>query len=224
MPIRHFRILHFYQIIAIHELHAGAWYTGAMQTALRAGGLLIIAGAVAGLVLIFATDPAEAPEALNESMALSFISPAFEHEGTVPSRFTCDGDNVSPPLAITGVPEGTQALAIVMDDPDVPKQLRPDGVFDHWVLFNIAPSTGSIEEGASAGVRGANGRGDAKYTGPCPPTQYEPAEHRYFFKLYALDTMLDLPEGSSKQEVLAAMQGHVLEETTLMGRYKRTAQ
>src|SRR3989344_3756800 len=152
----------------------------AMQTALRAGGLLIIAGAVAGLVLIFATDPVEAPEELTqESMALTLISSAFEHEGTIPSRFTCDGENVSPPLVIVDVPEGSRSLAIVMDDPDVPKQLRPDGVFDHWVLFNIAPETGSIAKGATVGVSGANGRGDAKYTGPCPPPQYEPAEHRY---------------------------------------------
>lgn len=195
---------------------------GAMQTALRAGALLVITGAVAGLVLIFATDPVEAPEELaQESMALILISSAFEHEGTIPSRFTCDGDNVSPPLVIADVPEGAKSLALVMEDPDVPKELRPDGMFDHWVLFNIPPETGSIAEGATVGVQGTHGGGKLGYTGPCPPPDYEPSEHRYFFKLFALDTMLELPEGATKQEVLATAQGHIVEETTLIGRYAR---
>lgn len=195
---------------------------GAMQTALRAGALLVITGAVAGLVLIFATDPAEAPEELaQESMALTLISSAFEHEGTIPTRYTCDGDNVSPPLVIADVPEGAKSLALVMEDPDVPKELRPDGMFDHWVLFNIPPETGSIAEGATVGVQGTHGGGKLGYTGPCPPREYESSEHRYFFKLFALDTMLELPEGATKQEVLAALEGHVLAETTLMGKYAR---
>lgn len=215
-----------------------------MHTALRAGALLLIAGAVAGLVLIFATDPAEAPTIEQEKiMTLSLTSSEFVHEGTIPYRFTCDGENVSPKLSIDGVPAGAKSLALVMDDPDVPKQLKQDGVFDHWVLFNITPNVHSIGEKESVGTVGANGRGELKYTGPCPPRfskseatmkiqvrsqseppppQYEPSEHRYIFKLYALDIMLELREGATKQEVLLATQGHILSETTLIGRYRRS--
>lgn len=152
---------------------------------------------------------------------LTLTSPAFENGSSIPSRFTCDGDNMSPPLSWSGVPEGTKSLALIMDDPDVPKALKPDGVFDHWTLFNIPPETREIPEGGSVGVPGVNGAGKKAYTGPCPPPQYEPSEHRYFFRLYALDTMLSLSSGASKKEVLAVMQGHILAETELLGRYKR---
>jgi len=158
-------------------------------------------------------------------MALSLTSSAFENNGSIPSQFTCDAENVSPPLSILGVPEGTKSLALIMDDPDVPKQLRPDGVFDHWTLFNISPppagGTTEIMQGESAGTAGANGAGKNEYAGPCPPREYEPSEHRYFFRLYALDTGLDLPEGASKAEILKAMEGHVIAQAELMGKYKR---
>ncbi len=145
-------------------------------------------------------------------------SPAFNHEGTIPSKYTCDGDNVSPPLAIDGVPVGTVSLVLIMDDHDVPVSVRPDGVWDHWVVFNIPPDVSRIPEaGQPEGVPGHNTRDSLTYGGPCPPD----GAHRYLFKVYALDSMLDLPEGSTKQAVLDAMQGHVLESTTLMGRYQR---
>ena len=108
-----------------------------------------------------------------------------------------------------------------MDDPDVPKALKPDGVFDHWVMFNIPASVTEIPASGSVGLAGVNGAGKNAYTGPCPPAQYEPSEHRYFFRLYALDAMLSLSEGASKQDVLRAMQGHILEEAQLVGKYKR---
>ncbi|MBI2048324.1 MAG: YbhB/YbcL family Raf kinase inhibitor-like protein [Parcubacteria group bacterium] len=156
-------------------------------------------------------------------MSLTLTSSAFTNGGIIPSAFTCDGDNANPPLMIDGVPEGTKSLALLMDDPDVPKQLRPDGVFDHWVLFNIDPTTKSIATGEFAGVQGANSAGKSAYTGPCPPPQYEPSEHRYFFKLYALNTMLDLKEGATKQEVATAIDEgrHIIDETVLIGKYKR---
>lgn len=153
---------------------------------------------------------------------LSITSSAFENNGKIPPKFTCDGErNLSPQLSISGVPEGTKSLTLIVDDPDVPKVLKPDGVFDHWVLFNISPETRGIEEGDSAGVAGANGAGKNAYTGPCPPPQYEPSEHRYVFTLYALDTMLALPAGATKQEILRAMEGHMLAKAELIGRYKR---
>jgi len=152
----------------------------------------------------------------------SLTSPAFENGGSIPSKYTCDGErNLNPPLSIMGVPSGTQSLTLIMEDPDIPKKVNPDDMFDHWLLFNIPPSIREIPEGESSGLQGMNSAGMHGYTGPCPPPQLEPSEHRYFFRLYALDTELALPYGVSKTEVLKAMQGHMLEETELMGRYRR---
>ena len=157
---------------------------------------------------------------------LSLTSPAFENNASIPSKYTCDEDRtVSPPLDIAGVPESTKSLALIMDDPDVPKVRKPDGVFDHWIVFNLPAGRQAlrIEEGRvpDGAVVGANGAGQNAYTGPCPPKEYEPSEHRYFFKLYGLDTVLDLPTGASKKDVENAMQGHVIEQAQLIGKYKR---
>ncbi|MBI5457142.1 YbhB/YbcL family Raf kinase inhibitor-like protein [Candidatus Kaiserbacteria bacterium] len=153
---------------------------------------------------------------------LTLTSPAFAHNGSIPSRFTCDGDRtISPELSLSSVPEGTKSLALIMDDPDVPKALKPDGVFDHWILFNVPADTKSIQEGASAGTVGTNGAGKNAYTGPCPPPQYEPSEHRYVFKLYALDSELALQADATKADVERAMEGHIIAQTELVGRYKR---
>ena len=165
------------------------------------------------------------------SSKLSLTSTAFASGAAIPSKYTCDlprvaggeagGAQINPPLAITGVPATAQSLALIMDDPDVPKQLKPDGVFDHWILFNIPPETKEITSGVAVGVPGANGAGKNEYTGPCPPREYEPSEHRYFFKLYALDATLPLQAGASKMDVEKVMEGHILAETQLIGRYKR---
>ena len=153
---------------------------------------------------------------------LTLTSSAFAEGASIPPRFTCDGDrSVSPALSIGGVPEGTKSLALIMDDPDVPKALHADGVFDHWVLFNIPADTREIPEGTSVGVAGANGAGKNAYTGPCPPPQYEPSEHRYVFKLYALDSELALQQGATKADVEKAMEGHIVAQAQLVGRYKR---
>ena len=161
----------------------------------------------------------------NTAMAtstLTLTSSAFENGAFIPSRYTCDEErDLNPPLSIAGVPEGARSLALIMDDPDVPRALKPDGMFDHWVLFNIPPKTREIPESASTGVAGVNGAGKNAYTGPCPPTQYEPSQHRYFFKLYALDVMLGLPEGSSKADVEQAMAGHIMAQAELLGLYKK---
>lgn len=159
----------------------------------------------------------------NTTATMKLTSSAFTQGSSIPQQYTCDGDNnVNPPLTIADVPEGTKSLALIMDDPDVPKALRPDGVFDHWVLFNMPPTTTSIPEGGSiVGNMGANGAGQNTYTGPCPPTEYEPSTHRYFFTLYALDSTLALESGASKKEVLDAMEGHILEQAQLMGTYSR---
>lgn len=149
---------------------------------------------------------------------MKLTSPAFEHGGKIPSKYTCDGENINPPLAISDVPPGTGSLVLIMDDPDVPKHLRADGMWDHWVVFNIPATIREIGEGKEPeGTSGVGTSGNVEYSGPCPPDR----EHRYFFKLYALDTELDLPEKATKGQVEKAMEGHVIEKTELMGRYER---
>ena len=149
---------------------------------------------------------------------MKLASSAFDHEGKIPSKYTCDGQNISPPLRIENVPKGAASLILLMDDPDVPKHIRSDGMWDHWVLFNIPISTSDIPEGSvPQSVQGINTSGELVYQGPCPPDR----EHRYYFKLYALDVELDLPAGVSKVEVEKAMRGHIIEEVVLMGRYDR---
>ncbi len=149
---------------------------------------------------------------------MELASSAFSHDSVIPARYTCDGDNINPPLVIGGVPEQAVSLVLIMDDPDVPKHLRADGMWDHWVVFNIPPQTREIAENSEpAGVHGLGTGGNLKYYGPCPPDR----EHRYFFKLYALDCQLDLAEGVSKAELEQAMAGHVLAQAELMGRYDR---
>jgi len=139
-------------------------------------------------------------------------------ENKIPSKYTCDGEDTNPQLSFTGVPENAKTLVLIMDDPDVPKHLREDGMWDHWIVFNIPPETSGINEGQEPpGTHGKGTSGNLKYHGPCPPDR----EHRYFFKLYALDSSLDLPEGSSKKEVEEAMQNHIIEKTELVGLYER---
>ena len=152
-------------------------------------------------------------------MTFSLSSPAFKHLGKIPLLYTCDGRNISPPLQIKGVPEGTQSLALIMEDPDVPKYLRSDGLWDHWTVWNIPPEAHHIKENQipKGIVEGKNTGGKIGYTGPCPPDR----EHRYFFKLFALDKALDLPQGASKISVLEAIKNHILAETQLIGLYKR---
>lgn len=152
-------------------------------------------------------------------MEFSLSSTAFEHETAIPERYTCDAEDLSPELSWSGVPDGTMSLALVMDDPDAPA-----GTWVHWVLFNIPASVVRLDESVpddeqlpSGAVHGQNSWGDLGYGGPCPPS----GTHRYFFKLYALDANLDLGPGATKDQVLAAMNSHVLGEAELMGRYSR---
>jgi Raf kinase inhibitor-like YbhB/YbcL family protein len=145
-------------------------------------------------------------------------SPAFAQDQLIPGKYTCDGLNVSPPLTFVEVPAETRSLVLFMEDPDVPTSIKADGIFDHWVMFNIDPIVTAIDtDELVIGTSGANTRGKLGYIGPCPPDR----EHRYFFRLYALDTTLDLPEGSTKEKILSGIKGHVLAEAELMGRYDR---
>lgn len=145
-------------------------------------------------------------------------SSAFKEGQAIPLNYTCDGEDKIPPLTFADIPSEAKSLALIMDDPDVPTSVRPDGVWDHWIAWNIPPTTAQITEGEEpSGVIGNNTGEKSGYMGPCPPDK----EHRYFFKLYALDTMLDLDQGTSKQELEKTMEGHILAQAQLMGRYNR---
>lgn len=149
---------------------------------------------------------------------MKLTSRAFREGETIPSKYTCDGEGINPPLEITDVPPGTVSLVLIMDDPDVPKFVRADGMFDHWLIFNLPPDLKTIPENAALnGTLGKNTAGKNAYFGPCPPDR----EHRYFFKLYALKTKLSLPQGSSKADLEKAMKDHILDKTMLMGRYEK---
>lgn len=149
---------------------------------------------------------------------MKVTSQAFQHEDEIPSKYTVDGENISPPLNIEGIPSEAKSLVLIMEDPDVPKAIRPDGLWNHWVIFNIPPVTGEIPEGANPpGKLGKNTKGALNYIGPAPPDK----QHRYFFKLLALDIELDLPEGATRIEIEKAIEGHVIDKAELMGVYER---
>lgn len=150
---------------------------------------------------------------------MKLTSSAFNHADYIPRHYTCDGANISPPLNISDIPVGTKSLVLILEDPDVPRYIREDQMWDHWIVFNIPPDTTQIREGDEPlGQHGIGTGHNLKYYGPCPPD----AEHRYFFKLYALDALLTLAEKSTKKQVEAAMEGHVLAKAELMGVYGRT--
>ena len=152
-------------------------------------------------------------------MAIQLTSEAFSDGTMIPKRFTCDGEDLSPPLSWSGLPTETASLALICDDPDAPV-----GTWDHWVLFNIpatvtglpenVPATASLDDGS---VHGNNSWERPGYGGPCPPG----GTHRYFFKLYALDIALDLKTGATKSQLVKAMEGHILDQVQLMGKYRR---
>ena len=147
-------------------------------------------------------------------MTIQLTSPAFSEGGTIPKIFTCDADNVSPQLAWSGVPSETKSLVLIVDDPDAPA-----GDWVHWVLYDLPPELTGLAEGIKGvGVDGVNDFRKPGYGGPCPPRG---TNHRYFFKLYALDTRLNLKPGASKAEVEKAMDGHILAQGQLVGIYGR---
>ena len=157
--------------------------------------------------------------------SLTLASPVFANGGMIPAKYTCDGNReLSPPLSIAGVPEGTGSLALVMDDPDIPmivKESRGIEELNHWVLFNIPAAATEIPEGGAAGDTGINGIGTAAYIGPCPPPEHEPSEHRYVFVLYALSGTVDFAAPPTKAELVAAITPLLIEKTALVGRYSR---
>jgi len=148
---------------------------------------------------------------ISAKATLTVSSPAFEHEGYIPEKYTCEGENINPPIRIKGIPKEAVSLVLIMDDPDA-----PSGVFDHWVVWNIRP-TEVINANNLPGVAGKNSAGESRYKGPCPPT----GTHRYFFKVYAIDTLLDLGDDTDKKMVEQEIENHVIAYGELMGLYKK---
>lgn len=144
---------------------------------------------------------------------LLISSPVFKDGEYIPAKYTCEGDNINPPLRIQMIPHGVQTLAVIVEDPDAPK-----GVFDHWLVWNIERME-QIGENTTPGISGRNGTGKTGYYGPCPPS----GSHRYFFHVYALDNLLDLEPGASKEQLETAMGGHIMGRGSLMGYYRKTA-
>lgn len=145
---------------------------------------------------------------------MELTSPAFNHEGNIPAKYSCDGDNISPPLEIKDVPEAARSLALIMDDPDA-----PGGTFVHWTVWNIPANTSRVEEGSlpPEAQAGMTSFGKAGYGGPCPPD----GEHRYYFKLYALGGDIYLDPSATKEDLEKAMEPLILEKAELMGYYER---
>ena len=149
---------------------------------------------------------------MNAASSISITSPSFQTGGDIPPKFTCNGTNVSPELQISSVPNEAKSLVLIVDDPDAPR-----GLFTHWIVWNVDSKTTRVAENSSptAGVQGINDFGKRNYGGPCPPS----GTHRYFFKIFALDTKLELKPGARRAELDAAMRGHILAQGELMGRY-----
>ena len=176
--------------------------------------VLLIAGGALYFYLSGNQNSEEPSLEIPQTKNMRITSPVFGHNQSIPNKYTCDGENINPPLEISGVPEDAKSLALIMDDPDAPM-----GTWDHWIVWNINPSVTKIEENSVlAGVtEGTNSSGKQSYGGPCPPS----GTHRYYFKLYALDTQFGLGFTANKSDIENAMEGHILDSAELIGLYQR---
>lgn len=172
------------------------------------------------MALIFFTACSRSPFSDNAnnsypSNSMKLTSSAFSPNENIPPQYTCDGQNTNPPLEVDGIPDGAKSLVLIMDDPDAPR-----GTWLHWTVWSIDPAVKSLEENSvpKNSVEGTTSFGSIGYGGPCPPSGI----HRYFFKLYALDVMLELSQGTQLDVLLKAMEGHILEYTELIGLYGRS--
>lgn len=202
---------------ALHNKHdSGSWCPDKLAVSLCCGLLFLLAPAVScgSSALGPAQGRATSPSGFRMESA------AFKEGAGIPVRFTCEGEDISPGLAWSGTPAATRSFVLIVEDPDA-----PGGVWTHWVVYNLPAQTKAMDENQpkeaqlpNGGLQGSSSFGRVGYGGPCPPPG--PA-HRYFFKLYALDTVLPLEPGAGKQQVIDAMKGHVLGQAQLMGRFKR---
>ena len=172
---------------------------------------------LSGLVYYFFKIKARPQEDLikiNQSKSMKITSPAFQNGGLLPAKFTCDGEGVNPPLIIEGAPPEAQSLVLIADDPDAPA-----GTWIHWTVWNINSATGEIGENSvpEGAAEGTTSFGKTGYGAPCPPS----GTHRYFFKIFALDTKLELSSRATAKDLTKAMEGHILDQAEIMGRYSR---
>lgn len=181
--------------------------------------IFLLAAAISGCVAGEKKDSTK-EVAMQNISNISISAEAFKDGGNIPAVYTCDGRNISPALTWSGIPAGTKSIALIVDDPDASR-----GTFVHWVLFNIPPDARGLPEAVpenqtlkDGSRQGNTSYGEAGYGGPCPPPG---KPHRYYFKVYALDTKLDLPAGATKADVEKAMDGHILAKGELIGKYGR---
>jgi Raf kinase inhibitor-like YbhB/YbcL family protein len=193
--------------------------------------LILFIGAVLVFVLVFLvfkkysggrveeTEDININGAIDLTEGMKIKSDVFEEGGVIPAKYTCDGANTSPPLSFAEVPEGTASLALIVEDLDVPESINPSKEWTHWLVWDMpADTTGISEGGTPPGEIGETSGGWLKYDGPCPPD----GEHRYFFKLFALDSGFSLDvDPATKEDIKIAMEGHILAEAQLMGKYDR---
>lgn len=180
---------------------------------------LLLVGFLAACSASGGVEPGQMTGEEGVTMAIEFSSSAFEDGAAIPKKYSCDGEDISPALSWDNLPAGTESLALIMDDPDAPR-----GTWVHWVVYDIPPESAGFPEDVPAtgeapggGKQGNNSWKRSGYGGPCPPG----GTHRYFFKLYALDTVLGLETGVTKDRLLKAMEGHVLDQAQLMGTFSR---
>ena len=154
-------------------------------------------------------------------MSLTLTSPVFKHEHSIPRKYTCEGENISPPLQWDGIPSNTKSLVLIVDDPDAPDPENPKHVWVHWIVYNISPILNHFEDGSKKipklTQQGLNDWNQLGYGGPCPPI----GRHRYYFKLFAIDTHLDNLIAPTKYEILKQVEGHTIETSILIGTYEK---
>jgi Raf kinase inhibitor-like YbhB/YbcL family protein len=167
---------------------------------------------ISAIVVVLAGWFIFVPKYFTNMPNLQIKSPVFSDNAKIPAKYTCDGENINPPLSISGVPSTAKSLVLILDDPDA-----PGGTFNHWVVWNMPATTGEIKEGGPVpGTQGINSGGENGYFGPCPPSGI----HRYIFKLYALDNTLNLDSYSESSAVKQAMNGHIIEQAQIIGLYR----
>jgi len=185
-------------------------------------GVIILTGVAFLFYKKYSNQPQkQSPGAENKKIISNILnnmkisSPVFQNNANIPPIYTCDAEGINPPLEIGGIPENTKSLALLMDDPDAPLE----GGFVHWVVFNLDPGIKEIAENSKpeSGTEGINSTGKIGYTPPCPPS----GTHHYQFKLYALDTILNLTSSAKREDVEKAMERHILDEAMLVGLYQR---
>lgn len=214
--------------VAINCIQFNMRYNTFMNSATKLIAIIILLGIGIGLFFVLTNritpentkiieesvqEDSLIPQDSLTSTTMKITSSAFENDSSIPSKYTCDGENINPPLSISDIPADTKSMVLISDDPDAPA-----GTWIHWTAWNIPPNTTEIAENSSPpGIQGTTSFNEVGYGGPCPPS----GTHRYFFKIYALDTELNLGSEATSKEIEAAMQNHILDSSELIGLYSR---